>query len=77
MLVLPIPPILISHGPADGASALTVAVPLPPLPPWMGAFAVYAHAAAVSAVVRSASAFGARLCKPPAMHPDEDFHEAP
>jgi hypothetical protein len=49
-LVLPIPPILISHGPAGGTGALTVAVPLPSLPPGTEAFTVYAQAAAVSAV---------------------------
>ena len=49
-LVLPIPPLLISHGAADGAGQLQVSVQLPPLPPGIEAFTVYAQSAAISAV---------------------------
>ncbi len=49
-LVLPIMPILISHGPASGSGTLGVSVPLPTLPPGIEAFTVYAQAAAISGV---------------------------
>jgi len=49
-LVLPIPPLLISHGAADGAGQLQAVVSLPPLPPGFEAFTVYAQSAAVSTV---------------------------
>lgn len=49
-LVLPIPPILISHGPASGSGTLGVSVALPPLPPGIEAFPVYAQGAAISGV---------------------------
>ncbi len=47
-LVLPIPPLLISRGAADGVGKLQVIVSLPPLPPGFEAFTVYAQSAAVS-----------------------------
>jgi hypothetical protein len=49
-LVVPIPPLLIAHGPADGAGQLNTVVPLPLLPPGIEAFTVYAQSAAVSSV---------------------------
>jgi len=49
-LVLPIPPILVFHGPADGSGKLSTTVPLPPLPPGLEGFNVWTQGAAVSAV---------------------------
>lgn len=49
-LVVPIPPLLVSHGQADAAGKLTTMITLPILPPGIEAFPVYAQAAAVSAV---------------------------
>ncbi len=49
-LVLPIPPLLISHGAADGAGTLHVVVQLPALPAGFEAFTVYAQSAAISSV---------------------------
>jgi hypothetical protein len=48
-LVLPIPPLLISHGAADAAGKLQAVVSLPALPPGFEAFTVYAQSAAISA----------------------------
>jgi hypothetical protein len=49
-LVVPIPPLLIAHGPADAAGKLNLLVTLPSLPPGVEAITVYAQAAAVSSV---------------------------
>ena len=48
--VVPIPPLLIPHGPADGAGKLNTVVTLPLLPLGIEAFTVYAQSAAVSSV---------------------------
>jgi hypothetical protein len=53
-LLLPIPPLVIADGAADAAGALNLPVPLPSLPPGVQAIAVYAQAAAVSAIGCSA-----------------------
>lgn len=49
-LIPALPPIVIAHGPADPAGALALSVALPPLPPGIGAFTVFAQGAAISGV---------------------------
>ncbi|MEM7305559.1 MAG: hypothetical protein AAF682_02760 [Planctomycetota bacterium] len=50
VLIVPIPPILVSHGPVDAGGGLSGSIALPGLPPGFEAFTVYAQGAAISGV---------------------------